>query len=200
MIFEVISVASFCGYVSVSILPTLPSFFFQGMNKSLFGRPPVSELARMERARAKMDSLCFDQLGLLFGSFIPTFLLSVGSSSGANSRRRIFTPTVTFWAFLEQVLDPEAPCRKALAQCSCAFCITGAGTSVLRYWSLLQSPPSPARSLALQDSRLHRQPLDRHSGGRTLLVDGTGIVVPDTPKNQRRFPQSKSQKRAAAFH
>lgn len=35
--------------------------------------------------------------------------------------------------------------------------------------------------------------------GRTLLVDGTTVVLPDTPENQRRYPQSRSQKPGCGF-
>ena len=95
------------------------------MSRSLFGRPPVSQLAKMERARRGTDRLGFAQLRLLFGSFVPGFLLDHKSASGANSRRRIFTPTVTFWAFLGQVFDPDAPCRKALARVQALFASQG---------------------------------------------------------------------------
>jgi hypothetical protein len=173
--------------------------FFQGMNKTLFGSPPIAELARMERARAKLDSLCFNQLNLLFGSFIPAFLLNVLSPSGANSRRRIFTPAVTFWAFLGQVLDPDAPCRKALAHVQVLFasqgltlpsCDTGA------YCKARLRLPVPWLYKIL-DFVVNR--LTGTQEARTLLVDGTGIVLPDTPKNQRRFPQSRSQKKGCGF-
>ena len=90
--------------------------FFDGMSRTLFGRPPVSQLEKLARARGRIELLCVSQFKLLFGAFIPAGLLDFKSAAGANSRRRVFSPTVTFWAFLGQVLDPGAPCRKALAR------------------------------------------------------------------------------------
>jgi hypothetical protein len=36
-------------------------------------------------------------------------------------------------------------------------------------------------------------------GARTVLVDGTTVVMQDTPGNQRKFPQSRSQKQGCGF-
>ena len=33
-----------------------------------------------------------------------------------NSRQRYYTPELTFMAFLDQVLNPDAPCREAVRQ------------------------------------------------------------------------------------
>jgi hypothetical protein len=169
------------------------------MNKALFGRPPVTELAQLERARAKLDGLCFDQLRLLFGSFIPAFLLNIRPSSGANSRRRIFTPAITFWAFLGQVLDPDAPCRKALAHVQLLFASQGLALPSCDTGAFCKARKRlPVRWLyRILDFVVSR--LTGTQEARTLLVDGTGIVLPDTPKNQWKFPQSKSQKRGCGF-
>jgi hypothetical protein len=146
-----------------------------------------------------MDSLCFNQLHLLFGSFIPASILDFRASSGANSRRRIFSPAVTFWAFLSQVFDPDAPCRKALAHVQVLFasqgfalpsCDTGAYCKARKRLSV--------RWLyKILDFIVGR--LTGTQEARTLLVDGTGIVLPDTPMNQRKFPQSRSQKPGCGF-
>jgi hypothetical protein len=168
------------------------------MSRTLFGRPPVSQLAKMERARRGADRLGFAQLRLLFGSFVPGFLPDHKSASGANSRRRTFTPTVTFWAFLGQVLDPDAPCRKALARVQALFASQG-----------LALPSSDTRAYCKARRRLPVRWLlrindfvaGRLSGGgaRTVLVDGTTIVLQDTPENQGKFPQSRSQKPGCGF-
>lgn len=173
--------------------------FFPGMNQSLFGRPPLAELAKIERARSQLDSLCFEQLKLLLGSFIPLFLLDFRATSGSNSRRRIFSPMITFWAFLGQVLDPDAPCRKALAHVQVLFASQG-----------LDLPSSDTAAYCRARLRLPIAVLYRihdfiacrltaAQEARTLLVDGTTIVLPDTPKNQRFFPQSRSQKPGCGF-
>ena len=52
-----------------------------------------------------------------FGEFIPQTLLG-RSKAGVNSRQRIFSPLVTFWAFLAQVLERGSSCRDALQRIS----------------------------------------------------------------------------------
>ena len=37
------------------------------------------------------------------------------------------------------------------------------------------------------------------SGGRVLLLDGTTVLLPDTPKNQAKYPQSAKQKPGCGF-
>jgi hypothetical protein len=52
-----------------------------------------------------------------FGEFIPQTLLA-RSKAKVNSRQRIFSPLVTFWAFLAQVLERGSSCRDALQRVS----------------------------------------------------------------------------------
>jgi CBS domain containing-hemolysin-like protein len=52
-----------------------------------------------------------------FGEFIPQTLLAP-SKEKVNSRQRIFSPLVTFWAFLAQVLERGSSCRDALQRVS----------------------------------------------------------------------------------
>ena len=169
------------------------------MNKSLFGKPPIAELAKIERARAQLDSLCFEHLKLLLGSFIPLFLLDFRAASGSNSRTRIFSPMITFWAFLGQVLDPDAPCRKALAHVQVLFASQGLSipSSDTAAYCRARLRIPVAFLYRIHDFLACR--LTAAQEARTLLVDGTTIVLPDTPNNQRFFPQSRSQKRGCGF-
>src|SRR5258708_33792720 len=52
-----------------------------------------------------------------FGEFIRQPLLG-RSKAKVNSRQRIFSPLVTFWAFLAQVLERGSSCRDALQRMS----------------------------------------------------------------------------------
>jgi len=100
---------------------------FPGFSRQLFGRPPISELEKIARKRKAIDQICLAQLLELFAPFLPAHLLDFKAVKGANSRRRIFTPTVTMWAFLGQVLDPGSSCRKALANLHALFAARGMG-------------------------------------------------------------------------
>ena len=64
-----------------------------------------------------LQALCeaLAELDVLLGHALPSWLRVFKSSSGANSRKRMFTVAVTFWTFLLQVLDADGSCRSALA-------------------------------------------------------------------------------------
>jgi len=77
--------------------------FFHAFNSLLFGKPPVSGLKKAMAALPKITSLA--ELRHLFGSYIPAALLA-RTPCGDNSRQRIFSLEVIFWAFLDQGLTP----------------------------------------------------------------------------------------------
>jgi Transposase DDE domain len=136
-------------------------------------------------------------------------LLLQPNESGDNSRERIFTPKLTFFAFLDQVLDPESSCRSALDQ-------------ILAYYqSLAQYPHIAKDTSAYCQARarwtcdelvairraLARGP-DIHGdtllpgipGQRSLkVIDGTCFNLPDTGANRELCPQSDDQEPGCGF-
>ena len=177
------------------------SSFFPGWNRLLFGRPPISSIEKCSRQRNELDQLCLAQLTALFGSFLPARLLDFKTSSGLNSRRRVYTPMVTFWAFLGQVLAPGSSCRKAVSNVQVLF--------VARQ---LDPPSCDTKSYCSARRRLpvrlllqvHAYVIGRLQAGvqgtgpRTLVVDGSTASMPDTPENQKKYPQH-TQKPGCGF-
>ena len=121
-------------------------------------------------------------------------------------RERIFSPLITVATFLSQVLDPDHSMRQAVARL-CA------------YRAALQLPPCSPENRAYGKAR-QRLPekvwaeLTRRTGrdllmeaparwcwrGRDVkIVDGTTLSMPDTPANQKAYPQSASQKPGLGF-
>jgi Transposase DDE domain len=121
-------------------------------------------------------------------------------------RDRLFTPLVTLWVFLSQVLDPDHSCRAAVAR-------------FLAWRTAQDLPPCSADSSAyckarqrLAEGVLTR--LTRSTGrqvqqqaptawrwkGRTVkVVDGTTVSMPDTAANQAAYPQARTQKPGLGF-
>lgn len=181
--------------------------FFKCFGPLLFGKPPVSALAEAFAKLSECSSL--SQLRKAFGSYIPRALLD-RHPSGDNSRRRIFSLDVAFWSFFYQVQTPGGSCREAVRKVM-AF--------VRRKFPRETRPPmSPDTSAYCQarakiplhvmdqinthlvDRMQSHIPHDKLWHGRHVrLVDGTGISMPDTPANQVRWPQSKSQKPGCGF-
>ena len=75
--------------------------FLAAFGPLLFGRAPRCRLQDLLGQWPQMPSI--NQYMEAFGELIPQTLLR-RSRDGLNSRQRIFSPLVTFWAFLAQVL------------------------------------------------------------------------------------------------
>jgi len=174
--------------------------FFNGFHRALFGRRPVSEIEKIRRRRNEATRLCAKQLRSLFGSFVPGSPLGPKPEKGAGSRERVFTPEVTFWAFLSQVLDPGSSCSKAVARVQTLFGAAGSDvpSGETGAYCAARARLSVRALVRLRDhivSRLCPAPL----GGRFLLADGSGPSAPDTVANQLRYPQQSSQKEGCGF-
>ncbi|MBN1917470.1 MAG: IS4 family transposase, partial [Verrucomicrobia bacterium] len=118
-------------------------------------------------------------------------------------RRRVFTAATTFWLFLSQVLGPARACPAR------------SGVRNAQAW-LTQTDLSPSTSAYCQArARLSQTMLDKllahlvdqlphHGGARWMgrlvtVVDGTTLSMPDTPDNQRAYPQSSRQRPGCGF-
>lgn len=83
---------------------------FAGFHRCLFGAPPRSALEKLLPPEETLRGA--SQLRSACGDLVPDHLLPKAPSH-ANSRQRLFTPLVTFWAFLAQVLAGSS-CREAV--------------------------------------------------------------------------------------
>jgi Transposase DDE domain/Insertion element 4 transposase N-terminal len=121
-------------------------------------------------------------------------------------RERIFTPVVTLWTFLSQVLSPDHSCREAVARLI-AFRVARGQTPCApetgSYCKARQRLPLPVLTDLVRRTaqRLDEQAPDSWTwkGRRVQLVDGTTVSMPDTAANQAAFPQPRSQKPGVGF-
>ncbi len=128
------------------------------------------------------------------------------AAAGVTFKERIYTPFVTLCMFLSQVLDPDHSCRAAVAR--------------LIVWLVVnhRKPCSPDTN-SYSDARqrlplaviveLVHQTARKIEGGasdqwlwkgrRVSIIDGSTSSMPDTPENQRAFPQANTQKIGLGF-
>jgi hypothetical protein len=121
-------------------------------------------------------------------------------------RDRIFTPMVTLWTFLAQVLEPDSPCRKAVAKVVAFLSVTkglDASHDPGAYCKARQRLPAGLlpRLGRLVASRLAAKvpPEQLWHGHRVHLVDGTSVAMPDTEENQAAYPQPPGQAPGCGF-
>src|ERR1700688_5028016 len=179
--------------------------FFAAFGPLLFGRAPRSRLQELLGQWPQRPSI--NQYTEAFGEFIPQALLA-RSKEKVNSRQRIFSPLVTFWAFLAQVLEPGSSCRDALQRISAWWQVhfpdQGSPSSDTSGYCQARARLDEAvlQQIGTQVAeQLERQVANEQLwlGRRVKIVDGTGLSMPDTAANQLRWPQNSGQKPGCGF-
>jgi hypothetical protein len=119
---------------------------------------------------------------------------------------RVFSPLVTLWVFLGQVLSADHSCRAAVARLIAHRLARGKRPCSPRTGAYCQArrrlPESFFADVACSvgrnlDARAQRDWLWK--GRRVYLFDGTTVTMPDTPKNQEAYPQVYNQKPGLGF-
>jgi hypothetical protein len=179
--------------------PLFPGFHLQTLR-----RKPRSSQQKLADEMIGLKQKSFAQLGECFGRFIPTEYLRP-TQAGAHSRRRLFSRENTFWAFLSQVLDQDGGCREVVAKlqsyaalksmelpCSstAAYCKARAKLEEKDLSAIFSHTASAMRDAAATELV---------GGRRVIVVDGTGVSMPDTPENQAEWPQQRHQKPGCGF-
>jgi hypothetical protein len=113
---------------------------------------------------------------------------------------RIFTPLVTLWVFLGQVLSADHSCRAAVARLLAHRLARGQGRCSAQTGAYCQArqrlPESFFAAVACSVGRAldaKAEPGWRWKGRRVYLFDGTTVTMPDTPANQAAYPQVYNQ-------
>jgi hypothetical protein len=121
-------------------------------------------------------------------------------------RERIFSPLVTFWLFLSQVLSENGSCRESVRKVLAWLLIqegktASPGTSA--YCQARQRLPESLLEeicgLGVRHLEGKTGPADRWWGRTVKVVDGSSVSMPDTPENQKLYPQPKTQKPGCGF-
>ncbi|MDX8411378.1 MAG: hypothetical protein R8K46_05855 [Mariprofundaceae bacterium] len=163
----------------------LPGFYLPPLRR----KPRSAQQILTEKIR-QLKQKSFSQLGECFGKFIPNRYLRPTEFS-ALSRRRLFSKENTFWAFFSQVLDADGGCQEVVRK--------------FQAFVAMKSKPLPSSSTAAYCQARQRidlpslESIHRHlserlqgipttgrlNGRRVIVVDGTGVSMPDTEENQR---------------
>lgn len=141
-------------------------------------------------------------LDLLFGPLLPTWLLSQ-TDEGPNSREQIYSMRRTFFGFLHQVLNPHCPCREVVRQIQSLFALLSPRRVSQDTGAYCQArgrlPIGSLARLRCAVAAHAEKAAQLWKGFRVKVIDGTGISMPDTLKNQRAYPQSREQKPGCGF-
>jgi hypothetical protein len=179
--------------------PMFPGFHLQTLR-----RKPRSAQQKLAESMALLKQKSFKQVGEVFEKFIPDSLLHP-EQAGAMSRRRLFSKENTFWAFFSQVLDADGGCKEVIRKFQSYASIKGIkipSSSTASYCAARKKLDEQTLSeiFAHTASQLEKIPeIGVLNNRRVVVVDGTGVSMPDTPENQEVWPQISSQKLGCGF-
>src|SRR5437588_7878931 len=113
---------------------------------------------------------------------------------------RIFSPLVTLWVFLGQVWSADHSCRAAVARLIAHRLARGQRPCSAETGAYCQArqrlPESFFADVACQTGRALEANVDPRwlgKGRHVYLFDGTTVTMPDTPANQKAYPQVYNQ-------
>ena len=166
-------------------------------------RPRLAALGRRTADTVRQATLA--QLQEHLRDFLPAPLLST-EDEGPNSRERVFTLRLTFECFIWQMLKPQTACREVVRQVQALFCLQGRGKideGDSAYIQARQRLPKERleKALAATARAAERRVSNSKSlqGRSVKVVDGSSTQLPDTKRNQARYPQPRSQKPGCGF-
>ena len=148
-----------------------------------------------------------EQQDLCFGKLLPEEQVKAAlERHQVRYRECLYTPLVTIWTFLHQVLASDQSCRAAVARLLAFRGVRGEEPGNAKtdpYCKARERLPEKLLADLARDqgAQLHRDvPPGGLLGGRPIkIVDGTTLSMPDTPENQKAYPQQRGQKPGLGF-
>jgi hypothetical protein len=119
---------------------------------------------------------------------------------------RIYSPLVTLWVFLAQVLSADHSCRAAVTRLIAHRLSRGQSPCSAETGAYCQArkrlPEKFFAAVACLVGRSLDSSVERRwlwKGRRVYMFDGTTVTMPDSPENQRAYPQVYNQKPGLGF-
>jgi hypothetical protein len=119
---------------------------------------------------------------------------------------RIYSPLVTLWVFLGQILSADHSCRAAVARLIAHRVAGGQEACSAQTGAYCQArkrlPEAFYSETALRTGRALDAGVDNGwlwKRRRVSIYDGSSVTMPDTPPNQAEYPQPVAQKPGLGF-
>lgn len=170
----------------------------QGLNISLFTMPQIAETLKEQFSQS---------IGLPWRDILPdSKLTALLEEEDIAYRSRVYTPMVTLWGMIHQVLSADKSLRNTV-KCMTTW-LTAAG---------LEAPSSDTGAYSKARSRMPEALLQRlvpetaaslaeavpsahyWCGRRVKVFDGTTILMADSAANQTDYPQHGNQAEGCGF-
>jgi hypothetical protein len=126
--------------------------------------------------------------------------------SEKHGRERLFTTARTFWLFLSQILSEKSSCREAVRRFLAWLALEaerGASPNTAAYCKararLEQKYLKEINGQIVTTALAAETEKNLWHGHRVKVIDGSGISMPDTPENQKVWPQPKGAKPGCSY-
>jgi hypothetical protein len=144
--------------------------------------------------------------GLPFTNILTEEILAHALTTVTDWLDRIFSPLVTLWVFLGQVVSADHSCRAAVARLIAHRLARGQKPCSARTGAYCQArkrlPEAFFSALARRTGQALEARVDRNwlwKSRRVYIYDGSSVSMPDTPPNQTEYPQPVAQKPGLGF-
>ena len=180
------------------------TLYLPGFHLATLRRKPQSACQKLADQLAEIRRKSISQLGVCFTHFIPAKMLQP-HQSGALSRRRLFSKENTFWGFFSQILNADGGCAEvvrkfhAFAAANSLALPSSSSSAYCQARTKLETFDLESILTHTVEQMTQRKTENRLQGRRVIVVDGTGISMPDTPENQKVWPQQSQQKPGCGF-
>lgn len=134
-------------------------------------------------------------------------IMDVLERYGVEFRDRVYSPMVTLWGFLSQVIARnDSSCQDAVSRVLADRVAQGQAPCSTDTSSYCQARGRLPEAVIVELTRQTGQDLHRQAkpewlwkGRPVVIVDGSTVTMPDTPENQAEYPQSRTQKPGLGF-
>jgi hypothetical protein len=171
-----------------------------------FRAPKRFEIQPVTTLQEVRDRFARDQ-GLPFAaSLSQDRILDALNQHGVLFRDRVFSPVTTIWGFLSQVLSDDHSCRDAVSRILAHRVASGLKPCSPNPASYCKArsrlPTAVPRNLAKNTAQHLQEGLQQEwkwNGRNVFIADGTHVSMPDTPENQKAYPQPVVQQEGIGF-
>jgi hypothetical protein len=146
-------------------------------------------------------------IGLPFQELLPVSEIEKAIKElSIKYKQRLFSPAVTIWAFLSQVLDFDKSCQNAVSRVITWLSgenVELPSTDTSAYCQARKRLPEKLLQRLFEESGENLESkvnsLNLWCGRHVKLIDCSTVSMPDTPANQQTYPQSTSQQPGCGF-
>jgi Transposase DDE domain len=133
-------------------------------------------------------------------------IITILKEAGATWKTVVYTPLLTTWAFLWQMLNPDRSCRAAVKRIAAWLGSQGKKLAndkddpyIKARLRLPETVPSQLMKRIGYQCHEQAKAAWKWCGKTVKTVDGSTTSMPDTAANQAAYPQSRSQARGLGF-